>query len=37
MSNSSGVVSSYTTDFVAPRPTLAEHPHDPDVGRPDND
>jgi hypothetical protein len=38
MSNSSGVVSSYATDFVAPRPTLADQgTHNPDVGRPDND
>ena len=41
MQNSSGVVSSYASDFVAPRPSLAgEHgkpPKDPDVGRPDAD
>ena len=41
MTNSAGVVSSYATDFVAPRPTLAgeqgEPPANPDVGRPDDD
>jgi hypothetical protein len=41
MSNSADVVSSYASDFVAPRPTLAgqqgEPPKDPDVGQPDDD
>jgi hypothetical protein len=41
MRNSSGVVSSYASDFLAPRPTLAgaqgKSPTDPDVGRPDAD
>ena len=38
MTNSSGTVASYTEDFVAPRPTLAEQgTKDPDVGGPDND
>jgi hypothetical protein len=38
MTHSSGVVSSYASDFLAPRPTLAEQgTHNPDVGRPDND
>jgi hypothetical protein len=39
MTSSSGVVSSYATDFVAPRPTLAGEqghaPKDPDVGEPE--
>jgi hypothetical protein len=41
MSNSADVVSSYASDFVAPRPTLAgqqgEPQTDPDVGQPDDD
>jgi hypothetical protein len=41
MTNSSGVVSSYASDFLAPRPTLAgeqgKPPKDPDVGRPEDD
>jgi hypothetical protein len=41
MTNSADVVSSYASDFVAPRPTLAgqqgEPPKDPDVGQPDDD
>ena len=41
MTNTSGVVAAHTSDFLAPRPTLAGHrgepPNDPDVGRPDDD
>jgi hypothetical protein len=41
MSNSADVVSSYASDFVAPRPTLAgqqgQPPTNPDVGQPDDD
>jgi hypothetical protein len=41
MTNSAGIVSSYASDFVAPRPTLAgeqgQPPANPDVGRPDDD
>ena len=41
MTNSSGVVSAYASDFLAPRPSLAgeqgQPPKDPDVGRPDAD
>ena len=37
MTNSSGVVAGHATDFLAPRPTLAGAPGNPDVGQPDDD
>ena len=37
MTNSSGVVAGHATDFLAPRPTLAGAPGNPDVGQPDDE